>query len=175
MYAWPPLRRYSPATSASSRRVQRGANRCAPGDCRPCHCHSATSDRQASHPGIHLSREAGETDEYQSLAKGVGKGGDYRFPLAYPVRHKPGAVTGNGRLGLGRDGTTLCAHGPEHLAEDSAKIESILEKVCPHGTNTSQPHFFALPKKDGNRLIYMVPRDGIEPPTRGFSVLCSTD
>lgn len=26
-----------------------------------------------------------------------------------------------------------------------------------------------------NRLIYMVPRDGIEPPTRGFSVLCSTD
>ena len=36
---------------------------------------------------------------------------------------------------------------PEHLAEDSAKIESILEKVCPHGTNTSQPHIFALPKK----------------------------
>ena len=35
---------------------------------------------------------------------------------------------------------------PEHLAEDSAKIESILEKVCPHGTNTSQPHIFALPK-----------------------------
>ena len=26
-----------------------------------------------------------------------------------------------------------------------------------------------------NPLILMVPRDGIEPPTRGFSVLCSTD
>jgi hypothetical protein len=24
-------------------------------------------------------------------------------------------------------------------------------------------------------LIFMVPRDGIEPPTRGFSVPCSTD
>ena len=36
---------------------------------------------------------------------------------------------------------------PEHLAEDSAKIESILEKVCPHVTNASQPHIFALPKK----------------------------
>jgi hypothetical protein len=26
-----------------------------------------------------------------------------------------------------------------------------------------------------NALIYMVPRGGIEPPTRGFSVLCSTN
>jgi len=24
-------------------------------------------------------------------------------------------------------------------------------------------------------LILLVPRDGIEPPTRGFSILCSTD
>ena len=32
------------------------------------------------------------------------------------------------------------------------------------------------PKTKGQiRLIKMVPRGGIEPPTQGFSVLCSTD
>ena len=30
-------------------------------------------------------------------------------------------------------------------------------------------------EKPRNPLIYMVPREGIEPPTRGFSVLCSTN
>ena len=34
----------------------------------------------------------------------------------------------------------------------------------------------AIPaEKRAKRLIYMVPRGGIEPPTRGFSVRCSTD
>ena len=30
-------------------------------------------------------------------------------------------------------------------------------------------------EKFANPLIFVVPRDGIEPSTRGFSVLCSTD
>ncbi len=112
------------------------------------------SDRQASHPGIHLSREAGETDEYQSLAKGVGKGRGYRW---HDLRHTWAywhiqSGTSLERLQeIGGWESVEMVHryahmAPEHLAEDSAKIESILENVCPHGTNTSQPHFFPCQK-----------------------------
>ena len=53
----------------------------------------------------------------------------------------------------------------------SAMIRRVYAKI---GTDAKRPSAVASEKPAENADL-KVPRDGIEPPTRGFSILCSTD
>lgn len=67
-----------------------------------------------------------------------------------------------------RKGTVSDPFTPSRVPDGDRKISAIV-RICPRRESANSREEFAL-----SPVLSMVPRDGIEPPTRGFSVLCSS-
>ena len=69
------------------------------------------------------------------------------------------------------DGVGRSVHAPH----GSGLATQTRRDVAPHRLHPGDPRPDALPMNYHSLLFYMVAKGGIEPPTRGFSVRCSTD
>ncbi len=84
---------------------------------------------------------------------------------------------------MGRKGSFLMRHFEDYIGIGMNAVSYLIKKRdCANSRSPLAPAHKKRPQQTGLidktrtlRPLNMVPRDGIEPPTRGFSVLCSTD
>ena len=141
----------------------------------------ARSSGEASGASLHVRRETCVSGEFQGVVQGTEARGDRGLPLARLATHlglmacaERNALvctSRNGGLGDRENGAALCA--PSRGA--SRRLRRQLE------TSWHNPGTVAGAAKTARTVTlrkikdFLVAREGIEPPTRGFSVRCSTN
>ena len=69
----------------------------------------------------------------------------------------------------------LAARLSQELGENSLPNVCLRLPDSLDSVDSSDDNAIALSEKTPQKRGFFVPRDGIEPPTRGFSILCSTN
>ena len=99
--------------------------------------------------------------------------------LDLPSDNQAGAIIGLTRGTISNHKTGKCHTLSDEQCITVAKILDLPPMAViadQHAEAAKTPELKQIWSSMGKKLVLkMVPRDGIEPPTRGFSILCSTD